>query len=232
MGNGVSPIDESALKVLLPFQQRIATSIGQSLKDSDFALAGGAALIMQGLVDRKTNDLDYFGTSTRVLTERLPLAIAQLQRDGLEVETRRQSDTFVRIVVRDGVNEVEVDFGLDGRLFPAVQGEFSPVLTAKELAVDKVLAVFGRAEARDFVDLDALQQHFDLAELFDLASQKDRGFDLKIFAEMTNRVERLDEEEFNLGHAAYRRLVTNVGIWRDRALDVFRGRDRGRGIDL
>jgi len=218
--------------VLSPLQERIAILVGHSLSGSDFALAGGAALIMQGFVDRKTNDLDYFGSSSQVLTQRLPLAIAELQRDGLDVETRRQSESFARLVVRDGSNEVEIDFGLDGRLFPAVQGEFSPVLTGKELAVDKVLAIFGRAEARDFVDLYSLQRHFDLEELFVLAAQKDRGFDLAIFAEMGRRVEHLDEGEFNLEREQYRGLIEAARSWRERALEIVRNRDRGREIEL
>jgi len=56
--------------------------------------------------------------------------------------------------------------------------------------VDKVLAVFGRAEARDFVDLAALADHFDLAELFRLAAEKDPGFSIEVFAEMLERLNR------------------------------------------
>src|SRR5690606_31618431 len=36
-----------------------------------------------------------------------------------------------------------------------------PPVATKELAAGKVLALFDRAEARDFLDLDALVHHFD-----------------------------------------------------------------------
>jgi hypothetical protein len=45
----------------------------------DFALAGGAALISQGLVERRTNDLDFFGSFEAALAERLPRVVASPQ---------------------------------------------------------------------------------------------------------------------------------------------------------
>jgi len=78
------------------------------------------------------------------------------------------------------------------------------VLASKELAVDKVLAVFGRAEARDFVDLYALEQFFKLEDLFAFAAEKDRGFDLAVFADMAKRAAVLDPSEFNLKESEYR----------------------------
>jgi hypothetical protein len=101
------------------------------------------------------------------------------------------------------------------------------VLTSKELAVDKVLAVFGRSEARDFVDLYALEHFFRLEDLFVLAAEKDRGFDLGIFAEMSRRVTLLDPSEFNLNDMEYRDLVMEVERWRELALGLVRRRDRG-----
>ena len=159
--------------MLTPLQERIAVLVAASFEGSDFALAGGAALISQGLVDRKTGDLDFFGSSEQVLAERLPAIISALEQDGMTVEVRRSTAQFVRIVIRGMDSETEVDFGLDGRLFPIEQGPLSPVLASRELAVDKVLAVFGRAEARDFVDLFALEQFFKLEDLFALAKEKD-----------------------------------------------------------
>src|SRR6202035_4835097 len=53
-------------------------------------------------------------------------------------------------VIDDEVTEV--DLGADAMLLPVERGELGPILAGEELAVDKILAVFGRAEARDFVD--------------------------------------------------------------------------------
>jgi predicted nucleotidyltransferase component of viral defense system len=58
------------------------------------------------------------------------------------------------------------------------------MLAGEELAADKVLAVFGRAEARDFIDLLAVESRYGLDHLCRLAAEKDRGFTLVVFAEM------------------------------------------------
>jgi hypothetical protein len=213
--------------VLTPLQERIAVLVAASLEGSDFALAGGAALISQGLVDRKTGDLDFFGSSEQVLAERLPEIISALEQDGMIVEVRRSTLQFARIVIRGMESETEVDFGLDGRLFPLEQGMFSPVLASRELAVDKVLAVFGRAEARDFVDLFALEEFFRLEDLFALAKEKDRGFDARIFADMTRRVAALDASEFDVVEGDYLSLIEAVERWRELALSLAREQERG-----
>src|SRR4051812_25903101 len=53
-----------------------------------------------------------------------------------------------------------VDIAADARLLPADRSALGLLLSVEELAVDKVLAVFGRAEARDFLDLAALEPRF------------------------------------------------------------------------
>jgi predicted nucleotidyltransferase component of viral defense system len=142
-------------RVLTPHQKRVASIIGSSIGDLDFALAGGAALISKDMVDRRTQDLDFFGPSEAALGRLLPAVLENLAADGFGVEVRQQSATFIRMSVQTAEEETEVDLAVDARLFPAESGELSPVLSSEELAVDKVLAVFGRAEARDFVDLAA-----------------------------------------------------------------------------
>lgn len=67
---------------------------------------------------------------------------------------------FARLIVESGDDRTEVDLAADARLFPAEPGQPAPLLSGQELAVDKVLAVFGRAEARDFVDLMAVESRY------------------------------------------------------------------------
>ncbi|MHB1516681.1 MAG: hypothetical protein ACYCVN_09935 [Acidimicrobiales bacterium] len=73
-------------------------------------------------------------------------------------------------------DRTEVDLGSDARLFPVDEVPGFPLLTTEELAVDKVLAVFGRAEASDFVDLVAIEDRFGLDRLLEVAAGKDHGF--------------------------------------------------------
>ena len=50
------------------------------------------------------------------------------------------------------------------------------MLSAEELGADKLLALFDRAQARDFVDVAALGDRLGLERLCELASEKDAGF--------------------------------------------------------
>ena len=84
-------------ELLTPLQEQIAIIVGRVLEGSDFALAGGAALISLGLVDRSTRDLDFFGSSSRQLAEKLPFIIGALTELGLETKVDRQTENFTRL---------------------------------------------------------------------------------------------------------------------------------------
>jgi hypothetical protein len=62
----------------------------------------------------------------------------------------------VRFAVRDGDEDCEVDVGIDYRALDSMPTRYGPALDLRELGADKVLAIFGRAEPRDFVDLAEL----------------------------------------------------------------------------
>jgi hypothetical protein len=162
---------------------------------------------MQEKVERGTRDLDFFGLSAAAVDRLVPVALDALRRAGFDVERVVSGAGFARVVVKRFGEQSEVDLAADARLFPGEVGPRGiPVLADEELAVDKVLAVFGRAEARDFVDLMAVEGQFDLDRLFNLAAEKDRGFDLGVFAEMINRVSRLSRAKFPADDRTYEEL--------------------------
>ena len=108
----------------------------------------------------------------------------------------------------------EVDFGADFRLLPMEVGPLGPTLAGEELAVNKVLAVFGRAEARDFVDLSVLtKEYMASSDSCDARLEKDPGFDPQVFRNMLSRFERLPRDEL----LDLRRGVRGIGP-NDRAL--------------
>jgi hypothetical protein len=216
--------------VLSPLQERIATIIAGLSQAEDFALAGGGALIVRGDVDRKTRDLDFFGLSADAVDRLVPLAEQALREAGLQVKRVHEGPGFARFVIEDEDDRTELDLASDARLFPADQGPGFQILSAEELAADKLLAVFGRAEARDFVDLGALEDRFGLDRLFELAGEKDRGFQPTVFAEMMNRFGRLGRAEFQLDDVQYEELSRRVQVWRERALQLAQEHQRSREI--
>jgi hypothetical protein len=141
------------------------------------------------------------------------------------------------LIVESTEDRTEPDLAADARLFPAEHGEPAPMLSGEELAVDKLLALFGRAEARDFVDLMEVERCYGLDHLFKLAAEKDRGFSPSVLADMHARFGRLRREEFQLDDTRYEQLRHDVERWRDRALELAHRHEidreqRGRGFGL
>ncbi|MFN2629649.1 MAG: nucleotidyl transferase AbiEii/AbiGii toxin family protein [Gaiellaceae bacterium] len=156
-------------------QEQVSEIIGGLDEAEGFALAGGAALIARGDVRRQTRDLDFFGLTAEAVDRLVSVAERALCAAGLVVRQVQINPGFARLAVESGDDRTELDLGADARLFPAEPGRLVPTLRAEELAADKVLAVFGRAEARDFVDLMALEPRFGLEQLCALAVEKDRA---------------------------------------------------------
>ena len=57
------------------------------------------------------------------------------------------------------------------------------MLHPDEVAADKTLALFGRAAARDLVDVAALSERYTLQQLCELDAEKDAGFDRRVLAD-------------------------------------------------
>jgi hypothetical protein len=67
------------------------------------------------------------------------------------------------------------------------------VLDADDAVANKVCALFGRAEVRDYIDVDAVlaSGRYTKADLLALAATHDAGFDPLWFAEALAAVDRL-----------------------------------------
>lgn len=182
------------------------------------ALAGGGAMLAHGLVERPTRDVDLF-TPVEVEVDPLVGALTEALRDrGGEVDVERRGATFARLIVTtpDGT-AVAVEIGQDARIRSTVQLSFGRVLHPDEVAADKVLALFGRAAARDLVDVAALRDRYSLEQLCQLASEKDPGFDTHILAYAVHAAAAQPEaafEELGLSPEAVRTLRATAEEWR------------------
>lgn len=93
------------------------------------------------------------------------------------------------------------------RLRDAEPSTLGPVLSLEDLAADKLLALFGRAEARDFVDVFLLCHRLSTRQVLGWAGKKDPGFDPYVLATMIGHIGRHDRREFELDDAAYREMA-------------------------
>jgi predicted nucleotidyltransferase component of viral defense system len=89
-----------------------------------------------------------------------------------------------------------VDLAYDARLLPPQVSRLGPALHPDELAADKMLALYGRAEGRDFHDVAVLADRYPTERLLELAAAKDRGFDRRRFVEMLGSIDRLRDPDF------------------------------------
>lgn len=166
-----------------------------------FALAGGAALVTLGLVDRTTRDLDAFVGARHAEPpgDVSPLADAfeaELSSRGWAVVVVRQHQTFARLLAEADGEHIEVDLAVDAPcLFPLDVVDGLPVFSARDLAARKVLAVLDRAEARDFTDLWSLAQVLGRESCITWAEQLDRGLEPPAVARAFRTLERLDDRE-------------------------------------
>jgi hypothetical protein len=70
-----------------------------------------------------------------------------------------------------------------------------PTLAPLELAGRKLLALFGRAEARDFADVHVLAERFGEDALLIEARAADPGFDEQVLAQMMTTLDRFTDDE-------------------------------------
>lgn len=165
------------------FQTEVATIALGLPSAGNLVLVGGAAMLAYGLVDRPTYDIDLFTAEQ----EDVAAVAADLERAlttrGYSVQVQREHISFVALTVQkhDG-RSLDVEIAYDARIRPPTRLHIGNVAHLEELAADKVLALFDRAEPWDLVDVDALASRFGLQRLMALAREKDGGFDQAMFA--------------------------------------------------
>ena len=181
---------------LTSFQIEAARLFFALPSSAGFILAGGAALLAQHLTVRPTQDLDFFTSQGNgdVTTAAEGFESAARER-GWTVTRIRESNTFTRLVI-DGSEHLLVDIALDsppGR--PPTASLVGPTFDPEELAGRKVIALFDRAEARDFADVYTLAARFGKPLLLTCAAEIDLGFNRRVFADMLRTLDRYKDAD-------------------------------------
>ena len=127
--------------MLTELQERTWRILAAVPEADGFALAGGSALILTGVVQRGSNDLDVFGTYPGSAIPFAEAAQRGLTSEGLNPTVERWGEGFVRMRVTDGADTTWVDIAIDVRRHPTVADPTGPVLNIRELAADKMLAL-------------------------------------------------------------------------------------------
>lgn len=200
--------------MLTQLQERICRLLGSLPNAEATILAGGGALIVHGIVDRATTDLDYFFPDVTAVRPTAHAVRSALEDAGFQVRVDRDDAFFVRLAVTDGTDQTAIDFGPSRRAFPPASADTGPLLALEDLAGDKMAALFGRATARDFVDVYALSERFSREQLYELAADKDTGFVLDRLHESLGTFEHRLRQDFPISDDDYERLRSWVHQWR------------------
>lgn len=170
-------------------------------EDFGFALAGGYAVQAHHIVQRLSDDVDLFAPIERrgempAATERI---VSVLREHGYRVEIVQQADTYVRLMATDPVSghDTKIELVAEFLQQSPVASDWGPVLHRDDVAAGKMEALFSRAEARDFIDVDALvQAGYTRERLIELAAERDSGFDKTVLAQMFAGAGRFSDRQF------------------------------------
>lgn len=167
----------------------------------DFCLAGGYAVQAHGFLDAYA-------------------------ADGLDVAVTTATSSFGRLRVTDPTTGAtsKVELGVDWRAHPPVALAIGPVLHPDDAVANKVCALYSRAQARDFIDVDAVLRsgRYSSDELLALAREHDPGFDQHMFVVALRAVRRLPEAEFvayGMQDTEVRALLERTVRWADELRD-------------
>ncbi|MGW7539220.1 nucleotidyl transferase AbiEii/AbiGii toxin family protein [Amycolatopsis sp. NPDC054798] len=199
---------------LTSFQVAVARVFFELPQSDGFLLAGGAAMLAQQLTTRPTQDLDFFASPGHgdVPAARNAFESAARAR-GWRVSRIRDASTFCRLVV-SGPENLVVDLALDaGPSLPPTLSFLGPTFDREELAGRKVVALFDRAEARDFTDVYALSATYPKDLLLARAAQQDPGFDTSVFAQMLGSLSRFEDRDLPIAPSELPALRRFFATW-------------------
>lgn len=166
------------MEILTPLQHKVLKIFFDVPElNRHFHLTGGTALSAFYLQHRLSIDLDFFTHSIEIHNVE-KLIEGSFKSKGLHIEKERSSPTYRRYRID---NELQVDVVRDTDFRVGAPQWINNVMVddPKNIAVNKVITIYGRLEPKDYVDLYFLKPYlnYDIMELFKLAEMKDGGMD-------------------------------------------------------
>lgn len=183
--------------VLSQYQVKILKIFFTSPLSEQFFLTGGTALAAFYLGHRQSKDLDFFSLSD-FDTLRLEKVIEEIaQETGAAIKVKVKSKTYHEIYLEDRkggwiqrldfIREQPVVFGQRKKI------DSITVDSLENIASGKILTLYSRFEAKDYLDLYFIgkETKLDLMRLFEKTKRKDLGLNEFYFANMIAEVENL-----------------------------------------
>jgi hypothetical protein len=143
---------------------------------------------------RVSRDIDLFHDAEEAVEQSYELDRALLEHEGFLIVVARQRRTFIEAEVRRGGDALLLQWVQDSayRFFPLVEHpDFGLTLHPFDLATNKVLALVGRVEVRDWMDTIVAHERLQPFGLLAWAAvAKDPGFSPRAIVEHAARSAR------------------------------------------
>jgi hypothetical protein len=192
---------------LTPFQRDVCRHLASRRRErGESYVAGGAALNEVLAADRLSRDIDLFHDTEDALAASWDEDRRTLATAGFGIDVIRERPSFVEAMVTRDSETVLVQWTRDSafRFFPLVEhAEFGLTLHSFDLATNKVLALVGRLEVRDWIDvMTCVERLQPLGYLAWAACGKDPGFSPQaILAEAARSTRYSNDEVSSLSFA-------------------------------
>lgn len=184
------------------FQRRICVLLAKAARKKPGGyLAGGVALQSSLNGPRISEDIDRFHDTESEIRAAFSRDLGVLRRAGMKVRILIQQPTFVRAVAaaRSTRDQIRIEWARDSafRFFPLVEEDpFGRMLSPFDLATNKTLAMAGRLEIRDWLDMILCHKRLQpLGLLAFAACGKDPGFSPEGIIEYAARCSRYTSVE-------------------------------------
>jgi hypothetical protein len=175
---------------LTPFQKEVARLLAAH-RNPDSHLAGGAVIHRADSSPRYSSDFDIFHDAAESVAICADADVNALKRVGYTVEWVLRQEGFFRAEVQRGEDRLRLDWANDSafRFFSVVQDDvFGYCLHRADLAINKLLALAGRAEFRDYLDALYLDKtYLSLGAMGWAACGKDQGYTPALLLQLADR---------------------------------------------
>jgi len=201
--------------------QRLILELLAENRSEESHLAGAAAIHMADRSTRRSADLDLFHDREQAVADAFEKDRLALDAGGFGLRVELSQPGFIRaMVTAPGHEPLRVDWAHDSmwRFLPPVKLKGAGhVLHPVDLAANKVLALAGRDEPRDFVDVLYLHRRvLPLGALCWAACGKDQGLNPEMLLDLLSRKGRLNQGDLDrLDLASPFDLSTEVPAYRE-----------------
>lgn len=189
-------------ELLTPFQRSVLKAFTDIEESKAFYLTGGTALSAFYLAHRRSEDFDLFTSAEPLIAIVARKFKSALENSGIRVQEIRSFSSFWEAVASNENESFKIQLAYDSPflLSEIAETEGLRIHSFEDIAAGKLLALYGRAEERDFIDIYCIVKSgkMSLETLVELAKKKDPGLDEYYLAISFEQSEKIPDDPSRL----------------------------------